>query len=50
MEFRNVQYIPVNNTNTSLVNVFIRSDMVEKIPFTSGKAVLTVHIRPVIRD
>ena len=46
MEFKNIQFVPVSNTNTDLIEVLIRNDTGATIPFTSGKVVLTVVFRP----
>ena len=47
VEFKNVQYLPVPNTNTDLINVLIRADTGEEIQFRLGKVVLTVVFRRV---
>lgn len=45
-EFSNVQYSPVSNTSTDLIEVDIRRDDGERVSFRSGKVVLTVRFRP----
>lgn len=47
VDFTNIQYIPIANFSSDLINVLIRQDNGEEVPFTSGKVVLTVHIRKV---
>jgi hypothetical protein len=47
IEFTNVHYLPVPNTSTNLIEVLIRRDNGEEIPFSSGKVILTVHFRRV---
>ena len=46
-EFSNIQYMPVSNTQTDLIQVLLRRDNGKEIPFTAGKVVITLHFRRV---
>ena len=47
VEFRNVQYMPMPNIDTDLIDVLIRTDSGDPVPYTRGNVVLTVHFRPI---
>ena len=44
-EFTSRQYIPTGNFQSELIEVDIRTDSGAPVSFTSGKVVVTVHIR-----
>lgn len=45
--FQHIQYIPVNKTYTDTVEINIRRDNGDIVPFESGKVVLTLHFKKV---
>jgi len=45
LEFINTHYTAASNFDSDLVQVLIRRDNGEEVPFTTGKVVLTVDIR-----
>jgi hypothetical protein len=47
VKFSNVQYMLLPNIVTDLIDVLIRTDSGDPVPFTRGKVVLMVHFRPV---
>ena len=47
VRFQHIQYIPVNKTYTDTVEINIRRDNGDIVPFESGKVVLTLHFKKV---
>lgn len=45
VRFQNIQYIPVNKTQTDTIEINIRRDNGNVVPFESGKVVLTLHFK-----
>lgn len=44
-EFRNIHYHEVQSISTDVIEVDIRRDNGERVPFTGGKTILVVHFR-----
>ena len=43
--YENVHYIPVQRRNFQTVEIYIRDDTGEKVPFECGKSIVTLHFR-----
>ena len=46
VEFKNPQYLDMNDIKTDLVQIVLSRDDGTPVPFDGGKVILTVHIRP----
>lgn len=45
-EFRHVRYLPLNEDVTDIIQIDIRRDTGDTIPFTTGKVIVTLHFVP----
>lgn len=49
VRFRNIEYVPVNRNNSDIIEINIRRDNGDIVPFESGKVVVTLHFRKTIQ-